>query len=172
MGRPRKNIEVSDEVKDLLDNTNNEQEMEEQPIMETNDEFRSVVGEVASAVDFIDKLDTYFSSLEDRLKQVDEELMDLLHYIENYTLTPKQSVIMVKLLQDKRQLRRGIKKDIEIKTYYNANKNKIINSGYREMFMNDLFLKARGLNTTYNPRRISNEELEEILKGNKKVKEN
>ena len=99
MGRPRKNIEVSDEVKDLLDNTNDEQEMEEQPTMETNDEFRSVVGEVASAVDFIDKLDTYFSSLEDRLKQVDEELMDLLHYIENNTLTPRQSVIMIKLLQ-------------------------------------------------------------------------
>ena len=61
--------------------------------LETKDEvYSSVISQIESIKEQMDDLDKYFNDLPNKQSQVDEELSDLLHYIENNDLTPKQSL--------------------------------------------------------------------------------
>ena len=71
--------------------------------LETKDEvYSSVISQIESIKEQMDDLDKYFNDLPNKQSQVDEELSDLLHYIENNDLTPKQSLKMIKLIKEKR----------------------------------------------------------------------
>ena len=109
-------------------------------------------------------LDNYFNELPSLQSQIDEELSDLLHYIENNDLTPKQSTKMIKLLKQKRMVRRGLCNDYEIKKIYNAHKGKMATDTQRPFFLSEIHKKAKELNSTYKSRQLSDEQIKELIK--------
>ena len=109
-------------------------------------------------------LDDYFNELPNLQSQIDEELSDLLHYIENNDLTPKQSTKMIKLLKQKRMVRRGLCNDYEIKKVYNAHKGKLAIDTQRPFFLSEIHKKAKELNSTYKSRQLSDEQIKELIK--------
>lgn len=102
----------------------------------------------------LQELDDYLNKIPDLQSEVDEEISDLLHYIENNDLTPKQCVKMIKILKQKRLVRRGLCKDHEIKKVFNDNRNKISIEAQRPFFLTQLHKKAKELNSQYRYRRF------------------
>ena len=105
----------------------------------------------------LQELDDYLNKISDLQSEVDEEISDLLHYIENNDLTPKQCVKMIKLLKQKRLVRRGLCKDYEIKKVFNNNRNKLSIETQRPFFLTEIHKKAKELNSQYRYRRFGTE---------------
>lgn len=158
----KKELEVHEEVKALLEDdttTETEEVLEEKDIV-----YTPIVTQILGINDQLQDLDDYFNELPNLQSQIDEELSDLLHYIENNELTPKQSTKMIKLLQQKRLVRRGLYNDYEIKRVYNAHKSKLAIDTQRQFFLGEIHKKARELNSTYKSRRLTNEQIKELIK--------
>ena len=137
MSTKAKTMEVCDEVKELLASegiTTPEEEKKEE-VVEKDIVYTPIVMQILGINEQIEDLDDYFNELPNLQSQIDEELSDLLHYIENNDLTPKQSTKMVKLLKQKRMVRRGLCNDYEIKKVYNAHKGKLAIDTQRPFFL-------------------------------------
>lgn len=135
---------------------------------EQQEEKEMISSQILSQIYNISKqmtdLDEYFDKLPTLQSKVDEEISDLLHYIENNQLNLKQSAKMIKLLQEKRLVRRGLSNDNIIKNTYNNHKNKLIINVQRPFFLNEINKKARELNSTYRNRQLSDENIKELLR--------
>ena len=133
---------------------------------EQQEEKETISSQILSQIYDISKqmtdLDEYFDKLPTLQSKVDEEISDLLHYIENNQLNLKQSAKMIKLLQEKRLIRRGLSNDNIIKNTYNNHKNKLIINVQRPFFLNEINKKARELNSTYRNRQLSNKNIKEL----------
>lgn len=118
--------------------------------MERNEIVSSIL-EVSSK---LDELDKYFEELPSRQSKVDEELSDLLHFIEdiNNKINGKQAIKLIKLIQAKRLERRKLLNDFEVKKVFNENRNKIAYTNQRQFFLNAIYKKNKELNNTYKPR--------------------
>lgn len=154
---------VDEEMAELL--SNEEKENNEGVILEEEKITLSpIITQILNVSDELKILDEYFEELPSLQSKIDEELSDLLHYIENNSLTPKQSTKMVKLLQEKRLIRRSLCNDYEIKKVYNSHKNKMTMDGQRQFFLNEIYKKAKELNRKYRNRRLEDEEIKGLLK--------
>ena len=135
---------------------------------EQQEEKETISSQILSQIYDISKqmtdLDEYFDKLPTLQSKVDEEISDLLHYIENNQLNLKQSAKMIKLLQEKRLIRRGLSNDNIIKNTYNNHKNKLIINVQRPFFLNEINKKTRELNSTYRNRQLSDENIKELLR--------
>ena len=166
MSTKAKTMEVCDEVKELLASegiTTPEEEKEEE-VVEKEIVYTPIVMQILGINEQLADLDDYFNELPNLQSQIDEELSDLLHYIENNDLTPKQSTKMIKLLKQKRTVRRGLCNDYEIKKVYNAHKGKLAIDTQRPFFLSEIHKKAKELNSTYKSRQLSDEQIKELIK--------
>lgn len=156
-------------IKDLEDLEEIEIEMEtkEEVMTDTTEEetiFTPIISQILGIEEQLDDLDDYFNQLPTLQSQVDEELSDLLHYIENNDLTPKQSSKMIKLIKEKRAIRRGLCKDYEIKRVYNTHKSKLALDNQRQFFVKEIRKKAKELNGVYKNRQLSDEQIKDLIK--------
>lgn len=166
MATKTKTMEVCDELKELLASegiTTPEEEKEEE-VVEKEIVYTPIVMQILGINEQLADLDDYFNELPNLQSQIDEELSDLLHYIENNDLTPKQSTKMIKLLKQKRTVRRGLCNDYEIKKVYNAHKGKLAIDTQRPFFLNEIHKKVKELNSTYKSRQLSDEQIKELIK--------
>lgn len=124
----------------------------------------SIVMQILGISQQIEDLDAYFEELPNLQFKTDEEISDLLHYIENNDLTPRQSTKMIKLLQQKRLIRRGLSNDNAIKNTYNTYKNKLIVNSQRQFFLTEIYKKAKELNSTYKNRQLTDEDIKNLIK--------
>ena len=138
--------------------------------MERNDEVKIItkypplVKKILKIQDELQEIDDYFNELPNLQSKVDEELSDLLHYIENNSLTPKQSAKMIKLIHKKRLERRSLLNDYEIKKVYNENRNKISIDSQRPFFISAISSRVKDLGNAYKNRRFTEKEILNILK--------
>lgn len=156
MATKTKTMEVCDELKELLASegiTTPEEEKEEE-IVEKEIVYTPIVMQILGINEQLADLDNYFNELPNLQSQIDEELSDLLHYIENNQLTPKQSTKMIKLIQQKRLVRRGLLKDYEMKKVYNTYKGKMTIDTQRDFFLMEIYKKAKELNSQYRYRQF------------------
>lgn len=130
-----------------------------------NFDFTPIVNKIIEIQKNMQELDDYFDSLSELQSQKDEQLSDLLHYIENNELKPRQAIQLIKEIKKVRIERRNILNDIEIKRVYDANKNKITASSQRQFFLNAICKRAKELNCNYKNRRYTDEDIQSILKG-------
>lgn len=128
----------------------------------------NVISELENCIQILNRLDEYTSSLTEELSNYDKRTADLLHYIENNTLKAPQSCRIVKELKKIRQERRKIKNDMELTKVYRDNINKLINTDNRTMLMNKMYKTGKQLESEYQNRVYTQEELDDILKGSKK----
>jgi len=163
----KKNL-VNEEIDDIME-INDEIVETSNEISETNDnegfEYPIIMQKIIESQIKLQEIDDYFNELPNLQSKVDEEIQDLLHYIENNELTPKQSVKMIKILHDKRQERRLLCNDFEIKKAYGENKNKMISSSQRPFLLNIMYQKEKSLRTQYKNRRYTEDEILQMLKG-------
>lgn len=161
-----KTMEICDEVKELLasESIAIPEEEKKEEIVEKDIVYTPIVMQILGINEQLEDLDNYFNELPNLQSQIDEELSDLLHYIENNDLTSKQSTKMVKLLKQKRMVRRGLCNDYEIKKVYNTHKGKLAIDTQRPFFLSEIYKKAKELNSTYKSRQLSDEQIKELIK--------
>lgn len=156
------------ELDKLEDAINSDTEKVQEKIEENNNIDMETCTDITQKIikihDELNELDEYFEELPNIQSKKDEEICDLLHYIENNELTPRQSSKMIKLLHQKRLERRNIKNDVEMKRVYNTHKNKIITDTQRPFFLGEIYKKSKELNCEYKNRQLSDEEIKGLLK--------
>ena len=156
-------METNTEEMETTDTETNEENTEISK--EEDNVYPIIVDKIIKAQVLLQEIDDYFNELPNLQSKVDEEIQDLLHYIENNDIPPKQSVKMIKLLHDKRKERRLLCNDFEIKKVYLDHKNKMITDGQRPFLLNTLRQKINGLKTQYRNRRYGEDEIPQLLKG-------
>ena len=133
-----------------------EQELEQSggEMEETDTSFSPIVSQILGVEEMLKDIDDYFNNLPTLQSQVDEELSDLLHYIENNTLSAKECAKMIKLIKQKRLIRRGLCNDYEIKKTYGTHRNKLAIETQRPFFLMEIRKTASKLNQQYRYRRF------------------
>ena len=128
----------------------------------------NVITELNNAIQLLNNVDEYTETLVDKLSSYDKRTSDLLHYIESNKLNAPQCCRIVKELKVIREERRKVKNDMEISKVYKDNINKLINKDNRNMLMIKLYKQEKQLGTNYKNRIYTEENINNILEGEKK----
>lgn len=107
-------------------------------------------------------------TLVESLSVYDKKTTDLLHFIENNSLNAPQCCKIVKEIKQIREERRKIKNDMEISKVYRDNINKLINKDSRSILISKIHKTEKQLESEYQNRIYSKEEIEDMLKGGEK----
>lgn len=108
------------------------------------------------------------STLVENLSVYDKKTTDLLHFIENNNLNAAQSCRIIKEIKKIRQERRKIKNDMEISKVYRDNINKLINKDTRNILVNKMHKTQKQLESKYQNRIYTEEDIQNIFKGGDK----
>ena len=138
-----------------------EKEMIEEIKKEDNN---NISKQIINITNLLNDLDEYLNEIPNLQSQIDEELSDLYHYIENNELSEKQSFKMIKLIKKKRIIRRGLNNDYEMKKTYISNRNKLLIDSQRQFFLTEIHKKNKELSSKYKNRRLTNEEIKNLIK--------
>ena len=124
-----------------------------------------VIEKLEEAIDILNEVDTYGEKLNDRLRELNSKQQDLLHYIECNKINMLWCYRMVKELKRIREERRKVKNDIEILAEYRKMDGRLLTSTNRKFLLGDLHKKEKQLQTTYKNKQYTNEDINNILKG-------
>lgn len=138
-----------------------EKEMIEEIKKEDNN---NISKQIINITNLLNDLDEYLNEIPNLQSQIDEELSDLYHYIENNELNAKQSFKMIKLIREKRIIRRGLNNDYEMKKTYISNRNKLLIDSQRQFFLTEIHKKNKELSSKYKNRRLTDEEIKNLIK--------
>lgn len=138
-----------------------EKEMIEEIKKEDNN---NISKQIINITNLLNDLDEYLNEIPNLQSQIDEELSDLYHYIENNELSAKQSFKMIKLIREKRIIRRGLNNDYEMKKTYISNRNKLLIDSQRQFFLTEIHKKNKELSSKYKNRRLTDEEIKNLIK--------
>lgn len=118
---------------------------------------------VKDVTKLLDEIDEMIKSQAEELSKVDTELSDWYHLIENNDLNKDQSFKVVKRIHDLRIVRRDLKNENELEKTFSTHKNKLIGTDTRQFLNTEMNKKRKSLDTQYNNRVITQEELEEVM---------
>jgi hypothetical protein len=125
----------------------------------------NIVYELDNGIQILNKVDEYIDTLVEELSNYDKRTTDLLHYIENNNLNAPQSCKIIKEIKKIRQERRKIKNDMELSKVYKDNINKLVNIDSRNMLMTKVHKTEKQLESEYQNRIYTQEDIDNILKG-------
>lgn len=128
----------------------------------------NIVEELDDCVKKLNEIDEYINTLVDELSNYDKRTTDLLHFIENNNLNAPQSCKIIKEIKKVRQERRKIKNDMEISKSYKDNINKLIGIDNRSMLLTKIHKTEKQLESEYQNRIYTQEDIDNILKGSDK----
>lgn len=128
----------------------------------------NIIEELNTAIEILNRIDEYTSTLVDALSNYDKMTTDLLHYIENNTLNASQSCKLIREIKRIRLERRKIKNDMELSKVYKDNINKLVNIDNRSMLMSKIHKTEKQLESEYQNRIYTQEDINNILKGGDK----
>ena len=181
MPRGRKaNNEVADAVKELLGETDNETEKEEDLSVVVNEEETDIeeteteneepkhfeiIEKIKNIEKYFNEIDEYFDNISSYQSQNDEYISDLLHYMEQHEFTQASALKFINLLKEKRLKRRTLNNDYEIKRVFDSGRQRFAMYNSREMFMASLYKKERELSHPYNPRQVEFDEIDHLIEG-------
>lgn len=140
--------------------------MDEKEIIEEikKEDNNNISKQIINITNLLNNLDEYLNEIPNLQSQIDEELSDLYHYIENNELSAKQSFKMIKLIREKRIIRRGLNNDYEMKKTYISNRNKLLIDSQRQFFLTEIHKKNKELSSKYKNRRLTDEEIKNLIK--------
>lgn len=127
-----------------------------------------IIYELDDCIKTLNKLDDYIDTLVEELSNYDKRTTDLLHYIESNNLNAPQSCKIIKEIKKVRQERRKIKNDMELSRIYKDNINKLINIDNRNILMTKIHKMEKQLESEYQNRAYTQEDIENILRGEDK----
>jgi hypothetical protein len=124
-----------------------------------------VMDKLTKAIDILNEVDEYASTLNDRLSVLDSKEQDLLHYIENNRINMLWCYFMIKEIKTIRVERRKVKNDMELVSRFNDIKTRITSKDNRRMIVAELHKKLKQLNATYKNRQYTEEDMMNVLRG-------
>lgn len=124
----------------------------------------NIVEEVKEVISKLNAIDSYNSSLSQRLSVIDKKQQDILHLIESQKISAFEAYRIIKELRQVRIERRKIKNDMELLRVYDENKNKLSSNENRQFLLHEVCKKEKNLNTEYKYQEYTKEELESIIK--------
>lgn len=98
------------------------------------------------------------------LEEVEWRIRDILHYLEVTPISRSGAIALMEELQKLRIKRRYIKQMWEIWNTYGSNRAKLQEKNHREFLIAELHKKDKSLQTTYNYRYFTKEQLDELNK--------
>lgn len=141
----------------------------------TQNEF---IVKLQNCINAYEEADKQFDEIDDFIQNkmpeetsiIDKEQQDVLHIFEDYDLTDKQIVKLGRHFMKTRETRRNWHNIYEISKVWNEHKNKVINKNNR-IFLREIIGKAiKGLDNDWNFRVLKEEDINELLKEDEKVK--
>lgn len=181
--------EVANEVKELLEQNDNETENNEELSVIVNEEEDNdieemeteneepkhfeIIEKIKNIEKYFNEIDEYFDNISSYQSQNDEYISDLLHYMEQHEFTQASALKFINLLKEKRLKRRTLNNDYEIKRVFDSGRQRFAMYNSREMFMASLYKKERELSHPYNPRQVEFDEIDKMIevKRGRKAKE-
>lgn len=130
----------------------------------------NIMNKLTEAIDLLNEVDEYGSSLVSKLSELDSKEQDLLHYIENNKICVLWCYRMIRQLKNLREERRKVKHDMEMLSKFNEIKVRITSKDNRQFILTELYKKEKQLHTTYKNRQYSEDDIQKILKGDKNEK--
>lgn len=127
-----------------------------------------IMKKLTEAIDVLNEVDEYSSTLVGKLSELDSKEQDLLHYIENNNISILWCYKMIREIKTIREERRKVKNDMELMSRFNDVKTKITSKDNRQFILTELHKKEKQLQTTYKNRQYSEEDIQKIVKGGKK----
>ncbi len=127
-----------------------------------------VFNKIIEMCSILDEIDDRIKTQSSELQNVDFQISDYLHYIENVDIDEKECVNLVKELKNLRQIRRSLQREHEIEKTYKDNASKVMGNNTREFLVAEINKTMKQLDSDYKYRVINEEEIKNIIKSEKK----
>ena len=126
------------------------------------------IDKVKEAIKILDEIDEMIETQPQELQNVDYQLCDLYHYIENENLSNETCVKVIEKIKYLRIIRRTLKNEYSLEKVYKDNSNKMMGNGTREFLLNTLCQTAEKLKTEYKNRVLTEDDFEKLKETTKK----
>ena len=122
-----------------------------------------IIEKIKLVVDTLNEIDLMIDSQSVELQNVDLELSDLYHLIENNELSENASVSVVSNIHKLRVYRRSLKNEHEIELTYNTHKNKLLGKDNRQFLMTEINKTIKTLGSKYKNRILTDKDVNDLL---------
>ena len=129
-----------------------------------------IAEKIKQVIDLLDEIDGMIETQPLEIQNIDYQLSDYLHLIENNILDDATSINVVKKIHDLRLTRRSLKNEHEIENTYNTHKSKLAGKETRQFLLHEIHKTMKSLTTPYNNRVLTDEDIENLMNGEKKKK--
>lgn len=116
------------------------------------------------SIETLNKLDELIETNSQRQSEVDSELCDLLHLIENQELKDVACIKITHRIRELRKIRRSIKNEYELIVKYQEVKARLSSKENRKFITAEIQKRMKNLNQEYKNRILTDEQIKELLK--------
>ena len=129
-----------------------------------------IVEKINQVIKLLDEIDNMIETQPTEIQNIDYQLSDYLHLIENNSLSETASVNIIQKIHDLRIARRSLKNEHEIENTYNTHKSKLAGKETRQFLLHEIHKTIKGLATPYRNRVLTDEDVDSLLNGETKKK--
>lgn len=127
-----------------------------------------ILEKINQAIDVLNEIDEMIESQPREIQNIEFQLSDLYHLIENNELSEAASINVVKKIHELRIIRRSLNREHEIELCYNNQKSKLAGKDTRKFLLSEIYKTIKKLDTSYKNRVFTDEDINELLEPKKK----
>lgn len=127
-----------------------------------------ILEKIKQVVEMLNDIDSMIETQSSELQNVDYQLCDIYHLIENNELSDNASINIVKKIHELRKARRDLNNEHEIENTYNTHKSKLAGKETRQFLITEIHKTQKSLGTQYKNRVLTDEDITEMLEPKKK----
>lgn len=129
---------------------------------------KEIFEKIKQAMNLLDEIDEMIKTQSTELQNIDYELSDWYHYIENNEINEKSSIKIINEIHRLRQLRRSLHNEYEIENTYKNNSSKVMGNNTRQLLLAEINKTIKRINNDYKNRILTEEKINTLLNTNKK----
>ena len=122
-----------------------------------------LVEKIKNVIQILDEIDEMIKTQPTELQNVDFELSDYYHLIENNELSDIASIKIIKNIHDLRKKRRTLNNEYEIENTYQTHKSKLPGTETRKFLANEIYKTVKKLNSEYKNRILTENDIKSLL---------
>ena len=127
-----------------------------------------IIEKIKQVVKLLDEIDEMIETQSIEIQNVDLQLSDLYHLVENNELNEVASVNVINKMHELRVLRRSLNNEHEIENTYNIHKSKLPGKENRQFLLHEIYKTEKSLKSQYKNRILTDEYINNLLEGKKK----
>ena len=125
-----------------------------------------LVEKIKNVIQELDEIDEMIKTQATELQNIDFELSDYYHLIENNKLNNASCVKIVKRIHELRKIRRTLNNEYEIENTYQTHKSKLPGTETRKFLVNEIYKTVKRLNSEYKNRILKENDIKALLEEN------